>query len=110
MSVTAPHGRVQVGDRVVAISHTEEDTNSVKIFGFGVYEGDHIPPPKTPGIWGDIIGTNPRIKLDSGEIVWGAQCWWGAESRLDPYKKDGWTIDVIKTVEVFDRKNRPPPI
>jgi hypothetical protein len=28
-----------------------------------------------------MINTNPCIYLDSGDIVWGAQCWWGPLDR-----------------------------
>lgn len=51
------------------------ETNGVMSFiGFGVYEGD---------FFNDKVGApNPRIKLDSGETVWGYQCWWGAEKKV----------------------------
>lgn len=33
----------------------------------------------------DAIFANPRIDLDSGETVWGAQCWWGPEDKYDAW-------------------------
>jgi len=65
----------KVGQRVGALSHTDKKTSY--LFGFGVYEGDHIPP--------DGIGSgipNPRIKLDNGKTVYGCECWWGSEAEI----------------------------
>ena len=70
----------QPGDRVGAI--LEADTETVKLLGFGVYEGEEIPPPNIekhmfcPGI------PNPKILLDNGEIVWGCQCWFASEEKV----------------------------
>ena len=25
---------------------------------------------------------NPKIRLDSGEVVWGYECWWGPEEKV----------------------------
>jgi hypothetical protein len=33
----------EIGDRVGTISHTDGDGDVVYIFGFGVYEGNHVP-------------------------------------------------------------------
>lgn len=26
---------------------------------------------------------NPKIELDNGDVVWGAECWWGPEDKID---------------------------
>lgn len=95
----------KVGTRVVAISHSDDD--NVYLFGYGVYEGRFLPPyidvekeiadvkieyqelrkedPSLPEQMDDeklrtVIDemfSNPRIKLDSGQTVWGYECWWG---------------------------------
>jgi len=72
-----------VGTRVFAVRDcTKEELN---IFGFGIYDGDFEHPYAkrydAPGL------TNPRITLDNGSIVWGCQCWWGAEERWEEYKQ-----------------------
>ncbi len=60
------------GDRVGAIASMNR--NSVEFFGYGVYLGDLKHP---------IYGfNNPKIKLDSGEIVWGCECWWDSEASI----------------------------
>lgn len=43
-------------------------------YGFGVYEGDHYND--------EVGGANPRLKLDSGHVLWGYQCWWGSEDKI----------------------------
>lgn len=45
----------------------------VMLLGYGTYEGDLESPLGFP---------NPCIKLDSGETVWGFQCWWGPEDEI----------------------------
>jgi hypothetical protein len=89
-----PDKESKVGDRVVAISHTDDD-KMCHIYGCGVYEGDYIMPTvKNGGPVGVIADMarklghkNPRIKLDDGNIVWGCECWWGPESVLDKIPK-----------------------
>lgn len=72
------------GDRVIAISHSDGDT--LYIFGYGTYLGDMNPTELSEkhypaGQLGQIVTempdiTNPCIKLDNGQIVWGCECWW----------------------------------
>lgn len=73
------------GTRVGAfLSKTE---TSVVMLGYGVHEGDHVPPRGTPGIF--LTGfPNPRIRLDDGRTVWGCQCWWGPEEKVRAMVKD----------------------
>lgn len=59
------------GERVIAIRNA--DDNSVYIFGEGIYLGKEISP---------LGFSNPKIKLDNGDIVWGYQCWWGPTERI----------------------------
>ena len=81
------------GERVGAMLGSTDEV--ISFLGFGVYEGDH--PPKDPAPIGftaemaseaheeaDQPWLNPRIRLDSGSIVWGCECWWGSEEQ---YKK-----------------------
>jgi len=68
----------QIGERVGAISHTDE--NIVYLYGFGIYDGEHIPPKDAGGF--NVGRPNPRIKLDNGKTVYGCECWWGAEEQV----------------------------
>lgn len=87
------------GERVYAVlSATPKE---VYLLGFGVYVGDEVPPAPM-GMVRSVFGaatweefdrvvtdallmseaarpTNPKIVLDDGEVVWGAECWWGLE-------------------------------
>jgi len=90
--------RTPVGARVGAI--LSGDNTEVHLLGFGVYDGEHEPPfgpfgsskeehdalvaeMKADGnLPADYVWKNPRITLDDGRIVWGAQCWWGPEDAV----------------------------
>lgn len=82
--------RTPVGSRVGAFESMTE--NEVRLFGYGVYDGDFEPPagPRNPYTQNDMdalreLGapfTTPRITLDSGAVVWGLECWWGPEEQV----------------------------
>jgi hypothetical protein len=73
----------EIGDRVGAI--LSANSTEVHLFGYGVYQGDEVPPEGTGGM-GALLREagvkNPKILLDSGEVVWGCECWWGAEQKI----------------------------
>ena len=58
------------------------------VYGEGTYVGDARPVDGTQTIVGVVDDTfpddwkNPRIELDSGDVVWGCQCWWGPVEQL----------------------------
>ena len=94
---------VKAGDRVGAICGSVDD--GVEFFGYGEYVGDECMSVGEPGVFGPTeIGDppNPKIKLDSGEVVWGCQCWWGPEEEV---KKTLATQNVIM-VKVEDKIKR----
>lgn len=90
--------KTPVGSRVGAI--LSSDGTTAHLLGFGVYDGHHEPPFGPMGmpkdeyealltqmkdagqVPADYVHTNPRITLDDGRIVWGAQCWWGPEDAV----------------------------
>jgi hypothetical protein len=103
----------EVGIRVGAICSGDEKTKILKFFGYGVYEGDFIPPANAGGfaqMCHEAEVTNPRIKLDNGNTVWGGECWWGPEDqikkRVDACIAAGWKIeDVgIKKLRTAEKK------
>lgn len=57
----------KVGPRVGAIAFTAEDT--IYVFGHGIYLGTQ-PCPYLDGM------PNPAIRLTTGEIVYGCECYW----------------------------------
>jgi len=96
----------KIGERVGAVSSADETT--VYLFGYGVYEGEEIPPKEVIMLGRRYIdlcpgNTNPKIKLDDGKVVYGCECWWGSEDAvkkaiagrkvevvsIDDYRKEG---------------------
>lgn len=72
-----------IGERVGAVMSADEAT--VRLYGFGRYAGHEVPPPGVSFLGLDLheLGhENPKIELDNGQVVWGCECWWGAESRV----------------------------
>ena len=65
------------GDRVGAV--LSADGTTVKLLGYGTYEGEEIPPR---GFFHKAGVSNPKIQLDNGNIVWGYQCWWASEEKV----------------------------
>lgn len=73
----------KVGDRVGAVLSTKDGV--VQLLGFGVYEGNEVPHGMNVGFLGQLSRAgipNPKIRLDSGKVVWGCECWWGSEAGL----------------------------
>ena len=91
------------GIRVLAIRNTDPDTGTAYLFGEGVYEGDFSPEEAAGGlaeICREAEMNNPRIRLDSGEVVYGCECWWGPVEA--GYKSLEMDYPNIVTVTVAD--------
>ncbi len=97
---------MKAGIRVGAILGSKDKV--VELLGFGIYEGDFDPEldtTKAVGFMAEMrkgLGlSNPRIRLDSGQVVWGCECWWGPESKIqheiETWKASGY---VIKKVDI----------
>jgi hypothetical protein len=82
--------RAKPGDRVGAIQKADDTT--VHFYGYGTYDGDlpHAPFDDDPS----ITVPSPRITLDKGGIVWGSDCWWGDEQRIQKLIGDRTIIEV----------------
>lgn len=72
--------RHEIGARIGAM--LGRNKNTCQFLGYGIYEGDFIPPSDVGGF--NIRFPNPRLKLDNGDIVWGCEVWWGAEDEIKP--------------------------
>lgn len=70
-----------------------------------IYGEGELMPASIPDIdpYREYMMTNPCIKLDSGQYVWGFQCWWGDKSRI--MEEHGKHIKSIVTtpidIEIF---------
>ena len=103
--------RRQPGMRVGAI--LGGDNKVVKFLGYGVYEGDEIPDAAAAGfadMCRDAGVTNPKIRLDNGDVVWGCECWWGPEemirSKMTEYEVAGYRVDTVRIADAR-REARP---
>lgn len=109
-----------------------ESKEAIQFLGYGVYEGDfefgdvvsmNSAPERHTKEWAEWVQKigvnnslmyNPRIKLDSGEYVWGAECWWGGEqdvkSHLEYSKNCGIMIvptSIVKVREESEVGSKP---
>lgn len=68
------------GTRVGVVFDTDDHGN-VAFLGYGIYEGEEMPPAEFKQ---DI--PTPKIKLDSGEILWGHEAaWYGVEDEVKKF-------------------------
>jgi len=97
-----------VGERVGAYIDINTETKVIRFLGYGIFLGCEIPPSEGVGGCIDLVlatGTpNPKIRLDSGKIVWGCECWWRLESEvkeiLEEYKSLGFSIVDVDIDEI----------
>ena len=104
---------MKTGRRVGVVSHIDEKTKTAYLYGYGFYLGffrpDERPDVPRPAGYFAALRTNDcydaLIKLDSGQYVWGCECWWGGEinikKRLKQYVRVE-TLDIEK-----ERKKAP---
>lgn len=79
--------------RVIAIESLKDGI--CRSYGEGEYIGDKEPN----GGWMKGTGIkNPCIKLDSGQYVWGYQCWWGEIKEFNERYKNSIKETVIVEV------------
>ena len=90
----------EIGTRVGAICGKSDDGSKVLFFGYGTYQGEEVPGPEIFGPMGiklhDYGINNPKILLDSGEIIWGCECWWSSEDKIKESLK-AWGSEGIST-------------
>lgn len=68
-----------IGERVLAVAGMQDGV--VRSFGEGTYQGRQ-PVPEGRGNLGIDGWTNHCIDLDSGETVYGHECWWGPPDKM----------------------------
>ena len=93
---------VKKGDRVGAILGSD-GIKTVRFLGWGTYMGEELPE-EAVGFWAECCVAegrkSPQIVLDSGEIVYGCECWWSTakdiQSRLDAFE----LIENVSITEV----------
>ena len=67
---------MQNGDRVGAVKSFDHGT--LKVFGFGEYIGEEIPPSSSIG-YSKIMSSGQqkdhKILLDDGNVIYSSECW-----------------------------------
>jgi hypothetical protein len=79
--------------RVTAIESIKDGV--MRLFGEGELIKGQVPniePFNTHGI------ENPCIKLDSGQYVWGFQCWWGETEKVNQKYEGRYTEKVVVSI------------
>ena len=93
--------KYRVGGRVGAVLRM--DKSGVELFGYGTYEGLQVPVGAV-GWMAEILVEqsqgNPCIKLDSGKLVYGCECWWGSQEAIE--KNVAALVDLGATVTEVD--------
>lgn len=120
---------IEIGTRVYAV--LDADEHKVRTLGYGTYEGEFLSPymskPTVEAMKNDPVFEaiqdqfnsdeeiqefidgpmarlyqNPRIRLDSGGVVWGMECWWATLDEEDPEDFGERKIVVVTPVRNDD--------
>lgn len=83
---------VSKGDRVGVMWGAT--ATEIQFLGYGTYLGDEIPEALSMHSI-----ENPKIQLDTGQIVWGYEVWWSDEEamrrRVRDWENSGFTITMV---------------
>lgn len=99
----------KIGERVVAIRNVDGVAQKLYSFGEGVYVGNEVPHDGAGPLVDMLIQHNlpsPKINLDSGQSVYGCECWWGPVSQVY-FKYAGYAVIHVDVDEY--RKNNGGP-
>lgn len=89
-------------ERVGAVYSIEN--GKMKLFGYGIYEDDKVPDTYNVRFFGNSLKelgiSNPCILLDSGERVYGCECWWGSEDQVKEMEKECHTVEIVSVDKI----------
>lgn len=89
--------------RVGAILSSNNDTGLLLFLGYGLMVGNYKIGPEAVGNLADIGRAsgekNPKIILDSKQVVWGCECWWMPEGKTRNYLSE-WCATGGKVIHV----------
>lgn len=80
----------------------DADGVEVRLFGFGIYDGDEVPPETIKMFGAPVRHRNPKIVLDNGKVVWGCECWWAPEEKI----KKMIGNRIVKEVDIEEMRQR----
>lgn len=78
----------KIGMRV-GVFHSLTD-KTLALLGYGVYEGNEIPPEDILAPEGPLalLGLPiPKLRLDDGTVVWGCEIWWNTEASVKAFEE-----------------------
>ena len=91
---------VRQGDRVVVIAYA--DASTVTMFGHGTFEGYGVPDQLAAGAFAREARLQqlsvPVLKLNTGELVYGSECYWMEEHKFAAFKGKR-TVETITLAE-----------
>lgn len=91
---------VKQGDRIVIIAYA--DTSAVTLLGHGTFEGYGTPDDKAAGAFAREARLQqlsvPVLKLNTGELVYGSECYWMEEHKFAAFKGKR-TVETITLAE-----------
>jgi len=97
----------KAGERIGAILGAGGEQKIVRFLGYGVYEGDEIPLTACGWMAKLLVESsvsNPKLRLDNGDVVWGCECWWGREHEVaeavEEYRRDGYIVVNVRIEEI----------
>jgi hypothetical protein len=92
---------MNIGDRVGAVQSIKESV--MYLFGYGVFEGDQVPHTNDVKFFGlslkEYNRKNPCILLDSGERIYGCECWRGTEKEIKEYEEECREVIIVTPEE-----------
>jgi hypothetical protein len=101
---------VKIGDRVGCFLAMREGVGGIWL-GWGHYLGEEIPPNEgknsLTAYLSGRLQANPKILLESGDIVWGCECWWGSEQEMTDARSK--LPNIIEADIKMARQGRLPP-
>lgn len=96
------------GDKIFAATHADGD--HVYFLGFGIYKGTEIPGEDVVGMMGSLLRMreqeNPKLVLDSGEVIYGCECYWGPADQFRSFSNMRKVVQVT-VAEFREAANKP---
>ncbi len=96
---------MQNGDRVGAVKSFDHGT--LKVFGFGEYIGEEVPPKNCIGYSKFLYEgqqKDRKILLDDGNIIYGSECWIFDEMEVRKSLREYEKIEYINIDELRSKK------
>ena len=96
-----------IGERAGVL--LSQDADVLTVIGFGRYVGDEVPESAVGPLaeFAKRAGrVNPKIELDSGEVAWGCEVWWGTEEKvrsvIQRHEESGGAVRTVTMASVRD--------